>query len=144
MPPVTMRRVWVDNTRLFFDLQPFCAAELKNNKHHHTSTHSQPAKTKDDVVVGCDQGVLLFYELNAIETSLAVVGGLSLGATTQIDQDRIRLSRCVRLSSREPVTHIYELTGANQSGLIIVAQIDGTITVLNHLTGAKVVSLSLN
>ena len=74
--PAVLRRIWWTSTAIY-EFQPFCAAELKN-KPSSAQYNTTPAtavdsnnkklsvKIKGDVVIGCDTGALLFYEMNAV------------------------------------------------------------------------------
>ena len=70
-------------------------------------------KIKGDAVVGCDAGVLLFYEMNATQSDVVVVSGLTIGNTTAIEREKVKFNSYMRLRSDEPVTHLYELQGGN-------------------------------
>ena len=97
---------------------------------------------KGDVVVGCDAGNLLFFELNPVQNNLAVVGGIPVvGETKEITRDKIKFNSYIALPQKEPVTHIYELAGPTQAGLILTGQIDGSIIVINYATQAKILDL---
>jgi len=36
------------------------------------------------------------------------------------------------------VSHVYDVTSANQSGVLLVGQIDGSITVINYLDQTRI------
>ena len=70
-------------------------------------------KIKGDVVVGCDTGALLFYEMNAVQNNVAVVAGVAIGSTKEILREKVKFNSYMRIKSSEPITHIYELTSGS-------------------------------
>lgn len=79
-----LRRIWWASTKAYNDFQPFCAAELKNKPTSGQFDKNLSVKISGDVVVGCDTGTLLFYEMNALQNNVAVVAGVAVGSTKEI------------------------------------------------------------
>jgi len=92
-----LKRVWWTNTKVYQDLQPFCLSELNNKPTQNQSDHNFDVKIKGDVVVGCDAGVLLFFDLNAVQNNLAIVGGVPVGGIKEILFDKVKLNSQMRL-----------------------------------------------
>ena len=109
-----LRRVWWASTKDYNEFQPFCLAELKNKPKNGAYPEQEiNVKVKGDAVIGCDAGVLLFYEMNAVVNNVAVMSGVAVGSTKEIVREKIKFNSFMRLPSSEPVTHIYELEGSN-------------------------------
>lgn len=94
--------------------------------------HYELERVEGDAVVGCDGGILLFYSMNAVQNSLAVVNGVELGSTKEILKDRIKCNYSMCLPSNEPVTHIFEVEATSHHTRLLVGQIDGNITLLDY------------
>ena len=133
-PPAVLRRVWWASTKAYNEMQPFSITELKNKPHVSQFDYDNETHIKGDAVLGCDGGILMFYELNAVQNNVAVVGGVAIGSTSEIAREKIKFNSYMRLPSDEPVTHIYELEGANQAGMLLTGQIDGSILIINYAT----------
>ena len=65
------------------------------------------------MVIGCDTGTLLFYEMNAVQNDVVKMNGLTIGNTVEISKDKVKFNCYMRLGSDEPITHLYELQGGN-------------------------------
>ena len=137
-----LRRIWWTSTAAYSEFQPFCAAELRNKPSaSQYDASSQAVKIKGDVVIGCDTGTLLFYEMNAVQNNVAVVAGVAIGTTKEILREKIKFNSFMRLRSAEPVTHIYELTSGSQAGMLLTAQIDGSIMIVNYASQSIVLQV---
>ena len=44
------------------------------------------------------------------------------------------MSSYIQLTRTEPVIVIYELQGSHQAGMLLVGQVDGSITIVNFMT----------
>ena len=136
-----LRRIWWANTKAYNDFQPFCAAELKNKPLSGQYDANLAVKIRGDIVVGCDTGTLLFYEMNAVQNNVAVVAGVAVGSTKEIVREKIKFNSFMRLRSDEPVTHIYELESGSQAGMLLSGQIDGSILIVNYASQSIVLQV---
>jgi len=144
-PPVLLKRVWWASTKVYNDFQPFCLTELKNKPANssHLDYPDLEVKIKGDVVVGCDAGVLLFFDLNAVQNNVAVVGGVPMGGTKEIVLEKIKFNSYMRLPRPEPIIVIHELETTSQESMLLIGQVDGSITILNYATQEKILELRL-
>ena len=139
-----LRRIWWTSTAIYNEFQPFCATELKNKPTSAQYANANLAvKIKGDVVVGCDTGALLFYEMNAVQNNVAVVSGVAIGSTKEILREKVKFNSYMRLNSSEPITHIYELTSGSQAGMLLTGQIDGSIFIVNYASQSIVLQVQL-
>ena len=97
-----------------------------------------------DAVVGCDEGILLFFAMHAVKESLAIVKGVELGSTTELIHERIKCDYSMKLPSNHPVTHIHDLEKVSQTGKLLIGQVDGNITIINYMTQTRILSLQLS
>ena len=100
-------------------------------------------KIRGDVVVGCDTGALLFYEMNALQNNVAVVPCVALASPKEILPDKIKFNSFMRLCSPEPVTHVYEIYSGTHAGMLLTGQIDGSILVVNYVSQSIVLQVQL-
>ncbi len=97
-------------------------------------------RIKADAVVGCDEGILLFFAMHSVKESLAKMNGIELGSTTELIQERIKCDFSMKLPSSQPITHIHDLEKVNQVGNLLLGQIDGNITIINYATQTRILS----
>ena len=120
--------------------------ELKNKPSKDTSrATSAIERASSDIVLGCDSGTLLFIELNAEVNPLARIEGNKVDTVDSFEvfADKVKFASKMRLPSREPVTHLHELEGPNQVGMLLLAQSDGNILIINFLAKTKILHLRL-
>ena len=72
---------------------------------------------------------------------MAMVAGVAIGSTREILREKIKFNSYMRLRSTEPVTHIYELTSGSQAGMLLTAQIDGSILIVNYASQSIVLQV---
>ena len=70
-----------------------------------------------------------------------MVAGVAIGSTREILREKIKFNSYMRLRSTEPVTHIYELTSGSQAGMLLTAQIDGSILIVNYASQSIVLQV---
>lgn len=97
--------------------------------------------SKADLVCGCNDGTLVFVELNPIVKTLADVKGLSIATTESMPKERIKFGARSRLPGDEPITQVIELEGPSQAGMILCNQINGYVTVVSWATQARIIQV---
>ena len=70
-----------------------------------------------------------------------MVAGVAIGSPREILREKIKFNSYMRLRSTEPVTHIYELTSGSQAGMLLTAQIDGSILIVNYASQSIVLQV---
>jgi hypothetical protein len=77
-----------------------------------------------DAVVGCDDGILLFFAMHSVKEPLTKSKGLELeeSMTTELIHERIKCDFSMKLPSNQPITHVYDLPSPkiNQTGHLLL------------------------